>query len=97
MIEIKQTPQFEKWLDSLRDKRTQLKIASRILRLKSGLDGDIKPVGAGVSELRINYGPGFRLYLIKRGNEYIILLCGGDKSTQSRDIRLAKELAEKWK
>lgn len=70
------------------------RIADRILRIANGNLGDVEPVGEGVSEARIHYGPGYRLYFIRRGEELIILLCGGDKSTQARDIRLAKQLAE---
>lgn len=71
-------------------------IASRLDRLAYGHAGDAKPVGQGVSELRINHGPGFRIYFQKRGNVIIVLLCGGDKRTQAKDIKLAKRLSEEW-
>ena len=71
-------------------------IASRLDRLAFGNVGDAKPVGEGVSELRIDYGPGYRIYFQKRGNSFVVLLCGGDKSTQSKDIRTAKRLAKQW-
>jgi putative addiction module killer protein len=93
MIEVRQTEGFAKWLKSLRDTKAAAKIAQRIVRVSSGLLGDVKPVGEGVSELRINFGPGYRIYFVQRGDVLIILLCGGDKSTQARDIKRAKELA----
>jgi putative addiction module killer protein len=93
MIEVRQTADFADWLKSLRDKKTVAKIAQRIVRLQSGLLGDVKPVGNGVSELRIDYGPGFRLYFVQKGKSLIVLLCGGDKSSQKSDIKQAKELA----
>jgi putative addiction module killer protein len=93
MIEVRQTTVFADWLKSLKDAKSAAKIAQRIVRLQSGLLGDVKPVGDGVSELRIDYGPGFRLYFVRKGKTLIVLLCGGDKSTQKGDIRQAKELA----
>ena len=93
MIEVRQTEEFAGWLKSLRDAKTAAKIAQRIIRVSSGLLGDVRPVGEGVSELRIDFGPGYRIYFVLRGKALIILLCGGDKSTQARDIRKAKELA----
>lgn len=93
MIEIRQTPVFRRWLERLADDRAIERIAQRIVRLQAGLIGDAKPVGEGVSELRIDYGPGYRLYFTRRGAFVVILLCGGDKSSQSRDIRRAKALA----
>ena len=93
MIEVRQTEDFARWLRSLRDAKAAAKIAQRIVRVASGLLGDVKPVGEGVSELRINFGPGYRLYFVRRGDVLIVLLCGGDKSTQARDIKRAKELA----
>ena len=93
MTEIRQTPIFRKWLDDLADKRAAERIAQRIVRLQSGLIGDVKPVGGGVSELRIDHGPGYRVYFVKRGTVLIILLCGGDKRSQSRDIARARSLA----
>lgn len=93
MIEVRQTETFLQWQASLRDTKVAGKIAQRIVRLKAGLFGDVKPVGEGVSELRIPYGPGYRLYFVQRGRTLVILLCGGDKSTQRKDIAKAKEIA----
>ena len=94
MIEVRQTEAFAAWLDGLRDNRAKERIAHRIVRLQAGLFGDTKTVGSGVSELRIDYGPGYRLYFIKRGKVVIVLLCGGDKSSQSRDIQAAKAMTK---
>ena|ERR1035438_6789497 len=96
MIEFKQTETFRKWRIRLKDERIRALIASRLDRLAFGHAGDVKPVGQGVSELRIDHGPGFRIYFQKRGNTIIILLCGGDKSTQAKDIQTAKRLAKEW-
>lgn len=96
MITIKQTDTFIKWQSKLKDKRAKAIIASRIYRLANGLAGDISPVGNGISELRIHYGAGYRAYLKQHGDELIILLCGGNKKTQSKDIQLAKELMKNW-
>ena len=93
MIEVRQTAIFADWLKSLKDKKTAATIAKRVVRIQSGLLGDVKPVGNGVSELRIDYGPGFRLYFAQKGKTLVVLLCGGDKSTQKADIKHAKELA----
>lgn len=93
MIEVRQTEAFSKWLMGLRDLRARARIQARIDRLESGNMGDVKLVGEGVSEMRIDYGPGYRVYFIQRGTELIILLAGGDKSSQSRDIRKALGLA----
>jgi len=92
-METKQTPQFAKWLDDLADVVGERKIRVRIARIEAGLMGDVKSVGDGVSELRIDFGPGYRLYFTRRGRELIILLIGGDKGSQARDIATAKELA----
>jgi putative addiction module killer protein len=92
MVELRKTDLFAKWLDGLDDDRAKAKIAQRLVRVQSGLFGDVKPVGGSVSELRIDYGPGYRLYFTQRGRAIVILLCGGDKSTQRADIRKAKEL-----
>ena len=97
MIEVRQTEAFAAWLDGLRDNRAKERIAQRIVRLQAGLFGDTKTVGSGVSELRIDYGPGYRLYFIKRGKVVIVLLCGGDKSSQSRDIQAAKAMTKTLK
>lgn len=95
MIEIRETPTFKMWLSSLKDKRAKARIDVRIKRVSLGNFGDVEPVGNGVSELRIDYGAGYRVYFVKRGNIIVILLCGGDKSTQSKDIRKAHELAQR--
>jgi putative addiction module killer protein len=93
MIEIRKTDLFEQWLDALRDIQTRARVQARIERLAAGNPGDVEPVGEGVSELRINYGPGYRVYFRKRGQELIVLLAGGDKSTQAKDIKAALRLA----
>ncbi len=94
MIEIRKTDVFVDWLDGLKDIRARARVLVRIERLAAGNPGDVKPVSEGVSELRIDYGPGYRVYFKKRGKELIILLAGGDKSTQSKDIRKALRLAQ---
>jgi putative addiction module killer protein len=93
MFQFKRTDTFQDWWTRLKDERARTAILSRLNRLTYGLAGDAKPVGEGVSELRIHYGPGYRVYFQRRGNMVIILLCAGDKSTQARDIRTAKRLA----
>lgn len=93
MIEVRQTEEYARWFDGLRDRRARARIDVRIRRLSLGNPGDVKPVGEGVSEMRINYGPGYRVYFIRRGEELVILLAGGDKSSQGKDIELALELA----
>jgi putative addiction module killer protein len=96
MIEIEQSDTFRKWETRLKDRRARVIIAARIARLAEGLPGDVEPVGEGVSELRIHYGPGYRVYFQQRGNVLILLLCGGDKKTQRRDIETAKKIAKDW-
>ena len=93
MIELKQTEVFRKWWTRLKDERARGAIFARLDRLAYGHAGDVQPVGHGISELRIHYGPGYRVYFQKRDREIIILLCGGDKSTQAKDIDAAKRLA----
>ncbi len=93
MIEICKTVVFAEWLDDLRDIQARARIQARIERLAAGNPGDVEPVGEGVSELRINYGPGYRVYFRKRGRELIFLLAGGDKTTQAKDIKAALRLA----
>ena len=93
MIEVRQTAEFAKWIARLRDTRGRAKIAARIDRLSMGHPGDVRPVGEGISELRIHDGPGYRIYYAQRGTVLIVLLCGGDKSSQSRDIATAKKSA----
>ena len=93
MLTVHETEVFSAWMSKLRDAREKAKIAARIDRLAQGNPGDLAPVGQGVSELRIHFGPGYRVYFARRGEEIVILLCGGDKSTQARDIRLALKIA----
>ena len=97
MLVIHKTDHFIKWLRGLRDVRAIARIQIRIDRLVLGNPGDVKSVGSGVSELRIDYGPGYRVYFFKRGETYVLLLCGGDKHTQDNDIDAAKKLAKEWK
>ncbi|MCH4563671.1 type II toxin-antitoxin system RelE/ParE family toxin [Halomonas sp. EGI 63088] len=97
MLEVKQTATFLTWERKLKDQRAKAMIAARVFRLANGLPGDAKPVGQGVSELRIHHGPGYRVYFLQRENELILLLCGGDKDTQQQDIETAKRLASEWR
>ncbi|HEU4810071.1 MAG TPA: type II toxin-antitoxin system RelE/ParE family toxin [Sphingomicrobium sp.] len=94
MIEVRQTIRFATWLAGLRDERARARILKRLDRAGQGNLGDVAPVGGGVSEMRIFYGPGYRVYFVQRGSELIVLLCGGDKSTQSADIEEAKDMAK---
>jgi putative addiction module killer protein len=96
MIALEQTETFQKWLAKLRDERAVTAIVSRLDRLMFGHAGDAEPVGQGVSELRIHYGPGYRVYFQRRGDTIILLLCGGDKKSQARDIKTALRLADEW-
>ena len=93
MFQLRKTQIFAEWIDGLRDTQGRARILARIERLAAGLLGDVKPIGEGVSELRIDCCPGYRVYFKKQGREIIILLAGGDKSTQSRDIKTALKLA----
>ena len=93
MIEIRKTDLFVHWLDELGDIQARARVQVRIERLAAGNPGDVEPVGEGVSELRINYGPGYRVYFKQSGRELIILLAGGDKRTQAKDIKTALRLA----
>lgn len=93
MIEVRQTETYVQWFDGLRDRQARARIDARIRRLSLGNPGDVKPVGEGVSELRIDYGPAYRVYFVQRGQTLVILLAGGDKRTQERDIKTAIELA----
>lgn len=95
MIEIRQTAQFETWLRRLRDKEARQRINARIRRVSLGNMGDARPVGEGVSELRIHYGPGYRVYFLQRGGRIVILLAGGDKASQERDVNAAIETARR--
>ncbi len=94
MVEIRQTDVFARWFRDLRDRRARARIQVRIDRLQLGLPGDVKPVGEGVSELRVDYGPGYRVYFTRREKQLILLLAGGDKRTQDRDIKKAIQLAQ---
>ena len=94
MIEVRQTEVFSKWLRGLRDRLARVRVQARIDRMEAGNPGDVRPVGEGVSEMRINYGHDYRIYFAQRGSELVILLAGGDKSSQANDIRKAIELAK---
>jgi putative addiction module killer protein len=97
VIEIIKSATFESWLVGLKDRQARLRVISRIERLSAGNPGDVKPVGAGVSELRLDHGPGYRVYFMQRGGLVIVLLAGGDKRTQEADIKLAIKIAQDWK
>jgi len=97
MFTIRETMEFSNWLTRLKDVQARARIVRRVDRLQRGNPGDVKPVGEGVSELRIDYGPGYRVYFIQEGKLIVVLLCGGDKSSQSRDISQAKALAKALK
>ena len=97
MIEIFKSDTFDTWLSGLRDRRAAVRVQVRIDRLAAGNAGDVKPVGDGISEIRIDHGPGYRVYFMQRGLIVVVLLCGGDKSTQEADIRAAKRIAQDWK
>ena len=93
MIEILQTEYYVKWFEKLKDRKARAKITIRIRRVSLGNLGDVKPVGEGISELRVDYGPGYRIYFTQKGNQLIILLVGGNKTTQANDIKKAKKIA----
>ena len=93
MLQIRKTDVYANWIDNLRDQQARARILVRVERLAAGNPGDIKPVGSGVSELRIHFGPGYRVYFTQRGQDIVILLAGGDKSSQSNDIQTALHLA----
>jgi putative addiction module killer protein len=97
MLTVRSTRIFRDWLSGLRDRQAANRIVDRIVRAQGGNLGDVKALGESVSEMRIDHGPGYRVYFTKRGTTIIILLCGGDKSTQSRDITDAKRLAKEWR
>lgn len=97
MIQLIKSATFDRWLSDLRDRNAKSRIEARIRRLSLGNPGDVKPVGEGVSEMRIDYGPGYRVYYQRRGMLIAILLCGGGKSTQDQDIVQAKAIAAQWK
>jgi putative addiction module killer protein len=93
MFEVLTTDEFDRWLSDLADERAKTKIASRVARLRFGNTGDVKPVGEGVSEMRVHDGPGYRVYYKQTNKTIIVMLCGGDKSTQEKDVRRAKKMA----
>ncbi|RLA40032.1 MAG: type II toxin-antitoxin system RelE/ParE family toxin [Gammaproteobacteria bacterium] len=94
MIEVRTTEVFDKWFGSLKDRKVKARIQARIDRVEMGNFGDVSPVGEGISELRIFYGPGYRVYFVKQNSVVVILLSGGDKSSQQADIAKAKEIAK---
>ena len=96
-IQVLKSGTFETWLTGLRDREAQARVNARIRRLSLGNPGDVKPVGSGVSEMRIDYGPGYRVYYAQRAEVVVLLLCGGDKGTQDADIRRAIAMAKDWK
>jgi len=96
MVEIVKSSTFDQWLRRLRDRQAKARIEMRIRRLGLGNAGDVQPIGDGLSEMRIDYGPGYRIYYMQRGSIVIVLLCGGDKSTQQKDIATAKRIAAEW-
>ena len=93
MIDVRKTEEFDDWLSALKDYKAVAKIAARVERLALGNPGDVKPVGEGISEMRIPYGPGYRVYYTQTRKEVVLLLCGGDRATQDKDIKRAKEIA----
>ncbi len=97
MVEIIQTKTFSKWLGMLRDPLAKARIVDRVLRLGNADAGDVKSVGEGVSEMRLHFGPGYRIYFLRQGTTIVVLLCGGDKSSQAEDIRQAKRFARDWR
>ena len=96
MFELFKTSRFDEWLRNLSDMNAASRVKARIRRLSLGNPGDVKAVGSGISEMRIDYGPGYRVYFTRRGKIILVLLCGGDKTTQREDIEAAKALAAKW-
>ena len=97
MVEVVKSTSFESWLTGLKDGQARLRVIARIERLADGNAGDVKPVGSGVSELRLDFGPGYRVYFMQRGALLIVLLAGGDKRTQDADIKRAIKIARDWK
>ncbi|MFW6598951.1 type II toxin-antitoxin system RelE/ParE family toxin [Propionibacteriaceae bacterium Y2011] len=95
-MEIVKSATFDRWLRNLKDRRAAARVLVRVDRLAAGNPGDVKPVGGGVSELRIDHGPGYRVYYRQDGQRLLLLLCGGDKSTQQRDIERAHRIAQEW-
>ena len=97
MVDVVRSSTFDRWLRKLKDRRAAARVLVRVQRLAAGNPGDVKPVGGGISELRIDYGPGYRVYYLHEGDRLILLLCGGDKSSQSADISTAHEIAQQWR
>jgi putative addiction module killer protein len=97
MVEIIKSATFDRWFRKLRDPKAKARIQMRIRRLGLGNPGDVQPIGGGLSEMRIDYGPGYRVYYMKSGSVLVVLLCGGDKRTQQTDINNAKRLAAEWR
>jgi putative addiction module killer protein len=97
MVEVVRSATFDRWLTKLKDRRAAARVLVRVTRLAAGNPGDVRPVGAGVSEIRIDYGPGYRVYYLQDGQQLILLLCGGDKSSQPDDIMTAHRIAEQWR
>jgi putative addiction module killer protein len=96
MLVVRSTREFDRWLKGLKDRSGRSRILLRLDRLAHGNPGQVAPIGRGLSELKINSGPGYRVYFLRQGDELILLLCGGDKSTQAKDISTAQELARQW-
>lgn len=96
VLEVLKSATFERWFDGLRDHEAQARVVARIRRLSLGNPGDVKAVGSGISEMRVDYGPGYRVYYAQRGNALVLLCCGGDKRTQNADIRRAIAIAKDW-
>jgi putative addiction module killer protein len=97
MIEVVKSATFDRWLRTLKDRRAAARVQVRIDRLAAGNPGDVRPVGNGVSELRITYGPGYRVYYLQEGQRLVVVLCGGDKSSQARDIDQGHRIADQWR
>lgn len=97
MIEIQKSETFARWLDDLRDRVAAVRITARIAAMRQGHFGEVKPVGDGIYEMRIHIGPGYRVYYLQRGRQVVVLLSGGDKGSQQRDIERAKTIAQDWK
>jgi putative addiction module killer protein len=97
MVEIIRSDTFDRWLRKLRDPQAKARVEMRIRRLSLGNAGDVQPIGEGLSEMRIDHGPGYRVYFLQQSKVLVLLLCGGDKSTQQKDIAKAREIAAQWK
>ena len=96
MLDVLKSETFDQWLIGLKDRLARIRVLAHVDRLAAGNAGDAKPVGDGISELRIDQGPGYRVYFMRRGAHIVLLLCGGDKSTQTADIKAAKRIARDW-